>query len=449
MIKKTLTISFLYFFKSQIACAQTAIDHITQNGWSKHFQFTTIAQAHSAFKAAYSGNNSLADTVEPVATTVTATLFLGHSLWKNAAVYADPELSGGRGLSSALGVAGALNGESYRVGDAAPSIFLARAYLQQNIPLKNTDYVYVPDEENNVAGKIPTSRITISAGKFSIGDFYDDNKYSHDPRSQFLNWSLMGNGAWDYPANTRGYTLGAVVELIKPKWAIRLSSVAVPRIANAPKMEYNITKAHSETLEFQHNLNIHQHSGTLRLLFSQTYSRAPSYAEGMQALSTNDTTILNIISGKAENKSFGGRKFGIGYSFDQELTNDIGIFSRAGWNDGKYASWAFTEIDKSFSIGLSIRGNQWKRPNDLLGIASVINGISKEHRDFLHAGGYGFIIGDGNLNYGQESIIEAYYNLQFSRFIWISFDYQFVNNPAYNRDRGPVNVFGIRGHIQI
>ncbi|AYD48131.1 carbohydrate porin [Arachidicoccus soli] len=448
-LKKILAISFIYIFKSQMIFAQTVIDSTKQMRWSKHFQFTTITQAHSAFKAAYSGNNSLADTAETGATTVTATLFLGHSLWKNAAIYADPELSGGRGLSSALGVAGALNGESYRVGDAAPSIFLARAYVQQNIPLKNTTYEYAPDDENSVAGKIPTSRITISAGKFSIGDFYDNNKYSHDPRSQFLNWSLMGNGAWDYPANTRGYTMGAVVELIKPEWAIRLSSVAVPRIANAPKMEYNITKAHSETLEFERALNIHQHPGTLRLLFSQTYSRAPSYAEGIQALLKNDTTVLNVISGKAENTTFGGRKFGIGYSFDQELTSDIGIFSRAGWNDGRYASWAFTEIDRSLSVGFSIKGNIWKRANDKLGIATVINGISKDHRDFLHAGGYGFIIGDGNLNYGHESVIEAYYNLQFSPFIWISFDYQFVNNPAYNKDRGPVNAIGIRGHIQI
>ena len=244
-MKKIILLSFLYIFKLQIVAAQTNTDSTKKNSWTNHFQFTTIVQSHSGFKSAYSGNNSLADSVEVGATTVTATLFLGHKLWKGAAIYFNPELSGGKGLSLAVGVAGALNGESYRVGNAAPAVFVARGYLQQHIALGNTTYENVADDVNQVSGKIPTNRITISIGKFAIGDFFDANKYSHDPRTQSLNWSLMGNGAWDYPANTRGYTTGAVIELIKPNWAIRISSVAVPRIANAPKMEYKISKAFS------------------------------------------------------------------------------------------------------------------------------------------------------------------------------------------------------------
>ena len=448
-----MTKTILVFTFSALSCklttAQINKDTIKPNNWTTHFQFTTIVQSHSGFNSKYSGYNSLADSVETGATTVTATLFLGRKLWKGASFYFNPEISGGKGLSSSVGVAGALNGESYRVGATSPTVFLARAYLQQNIALGNTTYENVTDDVNQIAGKIPANRITISAGKFAIGDFFDDNKYAHDARSEFMNWSLMGNGAWDYPANTRGYTMGVVVELIKPKWAVRFSSVAVPRIANAPQMEYVISKAHSETFELERKLNINKRQGNIRLLISNSKSKAPSYSDGLKAITDGNTFLLDVISGKAENNTYGGKKFGAGYSFDQELTDYLGIFSRASWNDGMHATWAFTEIDQSFSIGLSVKGTQWKRAGDVAAIAIVLNGISASHREFLKAGGYGFIIGDGNLNYGSENIIEAYYNAHLSKTFWLTFDYQFVNNPAYNKDRGPVHVFSIRGHIEI
>jgi len=313
--------------------------------------------------------------------------------------------------------------------------------------LGNTGYEYVADDVNQVGGMVPKDRITITAGKFAASDFYDDNKYSHDPRSQFLNWSLMGNGAWDYPANTRGYTMGLVVELVKADWAFRLSSVAVPRIANAPKLEYKIDKAHSETLEIERK-NLFKRPGCLRLLFTNTYSKSPSYAQGIQALTDNNTQILDVISGQAEGTTYGGRKYGIGFSGDQELTDDLGIFARAGWNDGKDVTWAFTEIDRTASLGLSLKGARWKRADDVFGLAAVVNGLSSGHRTFIADGGYGFIIGDGKLNYGKEMILETYYNAKLTKTFWLTADYQFVNHPAYNKDRGPVNVFAIRGHIE-
>lgn len=447
-MKKIITTAIVFIVVKQSVLAQNNADTISKTNWTNHFQFTTIVQSHAGFKSSYSGNNSLADSVQVGATTATATLYLGHKLWKGAAIYFNPELSGGRGLSSAVGVAGALNGESYRVGATSPAIFIARGYLQQHIALGNTTYENVEDDVNQVADKIPTNRITISAGKFAIGDFFDDNKYSHDPRTQFFNWSLMGNGAWDYPANTRGYTMGLVVELIKPKWAVRISSVAVPRIANAPKMEYKIYKAHSETLEIERKLNINKRKGVIRLLVSNTLSKAPSYTDGLKAIASNNTFLLEVIGGKQEGNTYDGKKFGLGYSFEQELTNEIGIFSRASWNDGKHATWAFTEIDQSLSLGISVKGNKWKRPGDVCGLATVINGISNDHKIFLKAGGYGFIIGDGTLNYGQETVIETYYNAHLSKYFWLTFNYQFVKNPAYNKDRGPVHVFGLRGHIE-
>jgi len=442
-----MAIVVLAFFTIQTVSAQSNPDSFRINKWTSHFQATIIGQKHSGFQSLYKGENSLADSVEPAAVSLTSTLFLGRKLWKGAAVYVDPEVAGGKGLSFATGVAGALNGETYRVGATEPQVFIARAYLQQHIPLRNTDYEYVPDDLNQLADRIPTDRITISIGKFAISDFFDFNSYSKDPRTQFFNWSIWANGAWDYPADTRGYTYGVVAELIKPNWAIRFSSVAVPRIANYHLLEYKLPKAHSETVEFEHKIAINKRNGSVQLIFSNTRSKAPSYDEGINALATNDNFLLDVITGDAENTSYRGKKFGLGLNIEQELTNEIGVFSRIGWNDGKYVSWAFTEIDQTFTAGLSVKGHRWNRSEDIFGIALANNGISNGHRNFLSQGGYGFIIGDGKLNYGHETIIESYYNAKLLKFLWLSFDYQFVKNPAYNKDRGPVHVFGLRGNV--
>lgn len=442
--KKTL---FIFLFSLIVLKGLAQNSDSAKKNWTNHFQLTFIAQKHPGFASKYSGDNSLADSVEPAAKSITTTLFLGRKLWKGGVFYFNPEVSGGNGLSFTKGVAGALNGETYRVGAVAPSVFIARAFLQQNFALANTSYEEVKDEANQMAGTIPSSRISISVGKFAVSDFFDDNKYSKDPRTQFFNWSLWANGAWDYPANTRGYTFGLVAELIKPGWSVRLSSVAVPRIANFNLMEYN-AKAHSETVEFEHKISINKKPGAIRFIVSNTNSQAPSYAEGMKALATNNRFLLDVIQGNAEHKNYGGKKLGIGLNIEQEITNEVGLFSRIGWNDGKYVTWAFTEIDHTANLGLLIKGKKW-RPNDFFGIATVINGISNEHINFLKAGGYGFLIGDGKLNYGNEIIIESFYNAKLSNFFSLTFDYQFVNNPGYNKDRGPVHVFGLRGHVEL
>lgn len=437
------------FFIAKLVCAQVTPDSEKANKWTTHFQFTVIAQKHSGFNSPYSGSNSLADTVEPAATSLTSTLFLGRKLWKGATFYFNPEISGGKGLSFTKGLAGALNGETYRVGATEPQVFIARAYLRQDFPLRNTDYEFVPDDVNQVAGKVATDRVTVTAGKFAISDFFDDNSYSKDPRTQFFNWSSWANGAWDYPADTRGYTYGVVAELIKRSWAVRISSVAVPRIANYHLMEYKLFKAHSETVEIDRKFLINKREGSVRFIISNTASKNPSYKDGLNAIATNNNFLLNVISGNAENNSYGGKKFGLGLNAEQQLTNELGVFSRIGWNDGKYVSWAFTEIDNTISVGLSSKGNKLNRPDDVLGMIFITNGISQGHKDFLRAGGYGFIIGDGKLNYGRESILEAYYNMKLLKFSWLTFDYQFVNNPAYNKDRGPVHAFALRLHIEI
>ena len=416
--------------------------------WSYHFQLTGIAQGHTNFNSAYSGKNSIVDTGE-IAVSLTSTLFLGRKLWKGAAIYVNPEIAGGKGMSYALGLAGAANGETFRIGSPEPKVYIARAFFQQHIKLKNSDKEFQEGDLNQLGEFVPSSRITITAGKFSIADFYDDNAYSHDPRSQFLNWSLMSNGAWDYPADTRGYTWGLVAELIKPKWAIRLSSVMMPARANGPDLDANYTKAHAETIEIERKLNVNNHPGCIKLLGFQNYSSAPTYNDAINTMKSGDSTLYFTIGGQRSGIRYGGVKYGFGLSIWQEFTKNFGVFARVSWNDGKSSTWAFTEIDHSVSLGLSLKMGKIKRADDIFGLAAVINGISSDHYDYLNNGGYGFIIGDGKLTrYTNEIIIESYYKIKLFHSLWLTADYQCVLNPAYNVDRGPVNIFSLRAHVE-
>ena len=423
--------------------AQQGLD--SNKHWTFHFQLTAINQSHPAFNAKYSGYNSLLNKAEHQKLSLTATLFAGRNLWHNAAIYFNPEITGGAGISGAKGIAGFTNGEIFRIGSAEPKLYIARVYIRQHIALGN-DVEKIEAGPNQVAETIPAKRITITAGKICLADFFDKNNYSHDPRTQFLNWSLMGNGAWDYPADTRGYTQGIVAEWFQPGWAIRVSSVLEPRKANGLQLDYKVTKAHAETIELEKNWTAKQ-PGAVRLLFFHNLSQAPSYRSTINEVKNTDSSSVDVYTGEKEWKKYGGLKYGMGINAEQQLSATVGVFFRASYNDGKTATWAFTEIDQSVSAGINILGSKWKRPDDNIGLAQVINGISKDHQDFLHAGLYGFIIGDGKLNYGAESISEFYYQAKITASFFLTFDYQFVINPAYNKDRGPVNVFAFRGHM--
>ena len=419
--------------------------------WTIHAQITTVFQYHPAFHAYYSGPNSLNSNAEK-ALSLTSTIFLGRKLWKGAAIYVNPELSGGMGLSGAHGVAGFPNGEIYRVGSPTPTPFIARLFIQQIIKLGKSDYDVQPTDQNQLAGKIPSSRVVITVGKFCLSDFFDANTYNHDARSQFLNWSLMAHGAWDFPADTRGYTSGFVVEFIKPLWAVRFSAVMVPKQGNALQMDWQINKANSETVEFEKDWKYKGHPGAARATGFITFSRAPYYKDATHAIQTNDSANINlltgIISGQTTWNTFGGIKYGFGLNVEQDMGYGIGLFARGSWNDGHSATWAFTEIDNSAHLGITMKGNLWKRPTDYWGVALAVNGISPVHRQYLELGGSGFIIGDGALNYRHEIILEAFYNVQLASFVFISPDYQFILNPGYNKDRGPVHVPGLRVHLE-
>jgi len=411
--------------------------------WNIHFQNTDILQFHPGFHAGYSGKNSL-DPNSETAVSSTSTLFLGIKLWKHGALYFNPELSAGKGFSKTLGVAGFPNGEVYRVSDPKPQFTPARFYIRQLFPLSQNS-IPVEDKLNQLANKIPESYIAVDAGKFSIMDFFDDNPYSHDPRTQFYNWALMGNGAWDYPADTKGYTFGIIVELVRPEWAIRFSTVMVPTQANGPVFDADIKHAKSEALEFERETSWNGLPGVIHLLAYHTQAKMGSYEKAMDWGITN-STIPAIDSVEKT----GNIKYGFGFSLAQQISTNTGIFFRAGWNDGRNETWVFTEIDKTISGGFNFNGKMWHRSNDEIGVAFIVNGLSDWHRRYLAAGGYGFIIGDGHLNYSPEMITEVYYSFHIKKLaLSISPDYQLIINPAYNRDRGPVNAFGLRAHFEL
>jgi len=432
-----LLLLFPFLIKAQIKSDTSSIQR-----WNFHFQQTVVAQGKPAMSASYSGQNSLSTNKE-LATSLTSTMYIGLRLWHNAAIYCNPEIAGGAGISKALGIAGFTNGETFRVGDPKPQVYIARAYIRQLFSLDD-ETERIDDQMNQLADKLPTSYVSFTFGKFGMADFYDVNKFSHDPRKQFLNWALMNNGAWDYPANTRGYTWGAMLELVKPTWAGRISSAMVPEVANGPYMDLDIQNAHSETVELEKSYSIHSQKGKIRLLGFYTHAHMGNYQEAI-AIGNG----LNETPDITATRTTGNTKYGIGINAEQDLSENVGIFMRAGWNDGKNETWAYTEIDQTASLGIVFNGKSWHRPFDALGIAAVVNGISADHRAYLKAGGYGFIIGDGNLNYGNEFITEIYYNaLIHEDHFWLAPDYQFVLNPAYNMDRGPAHVFALRAHVE-
>ena len=429
--------------------------------WSLHYQFTTILQGHTGFRGAgYVGRNSLS-AIPDTTLSVTTTLFLGRRLWKGAAAFVNPEIAGGRGVgrrdpaapydetlyNPAVGIAGFPNGETFRIGSAKPALYIARFYVEQVFALADAQPEDIVSEANKVKQQRPDSRVVITAGKFSVADMFDNNKFSHDPRTQFMNWSLMSHGAWDYPANTRGYTWGLALEYVRPAYECRLAYSLMPRMANGNVLDWNVGQSGGLTLELEGRYRLLAQPGTVRLLAFRNTSKAPTYQEATQRLlnGTYNTDRPLILYGE----QYGGVKYGFGLSLEQPLAINSGLFARVSWNDGKTATWAFTQIDRSLSAGVFLAGGRWGRPEDAVGLAGVINGISPGHIEFLNRGGVGFMLGDGSLpNYRPEQILEAFYKARLTRALFLTADYQFVANPGYNGNRGSVNLFAIRTHIE-
>ena len=433
------SIFILTVLSSELQAQRT--DTLKNDRFSIHTQTTVINQFKPSYSVKYSGDNSLISQQESK-TSITSTLFMGVRLWKGADIFINPEIAGGSGLSEALGIAAATNGETFRIGDPAPQIYLARLFYRQIFSL-STQTSYQASDFNQLGEYLPTKYLSLTVGKIGIADYFDDNNFSHDPRTQFMSWALMSNGAWDYPANTRGYTPSIVLEYVTPKHELRYAISLMPLTANGNNMNWDISKAISHSLEYTHRHKIKNRSGAIRILGFFTSANMGNYQQSI-ALSPQDPVIENT-------RKYGNTKYGFGVNAEQNITNYLGCFFRASWNDGNNETWAFTEIDHSISAGLSMTGLRWKRENDNIGIAYVTSGISGSHRAYLKAGGKGFILGDGNLNYAWEHLTELYYSAELvKKYLYLTGAYQFLINPGYNKDRqGPVNILSVRLHARI
>jgi high affinity Mn2+ porin len=405
-------------------------------GWTFHAQTTFIEQMHPGFDAPYSGANSL-DPNQEWKHTLSLTLFLGHTLWPGAAIYYDPEVTQGEGLSDTTGIAGFPNGEGSRASSVTPAYDTARLFIRQVVNLGGTAAM-ADDAENQISQVQDESRLTFTVGKFSATDVFDNNSYSHDPRTQFLNWALVDDGAWDYPADGKGYTGGFTTEWTLPTRTLRYGIFMEPKVANELPLDDRIDRAYGQAFEWEERFTAGRRAGALRALVFWNRAHMGSYQAALDGPSPPDVTLSREYRSKT----------GAGLNGEQEVADGVGLFARAGFDDGHTETWAYTEIDRSASAGVSFNGKRWGRSDDTLGIAGVANGLSALHREYLAAGGYGFIIGDGRLNYGPEEILETYYNWTPEKWLMIALDYQFVQNPGYNRDRGPVNVFAVRLHAE-
>ncbi len=407
--------------------------------WNLYFQSTGIGDMHPGFPAAYSGPNSLPDYMEK-RVSWTGTIFADLRLTPTLDLVLNPEIAGGRGFGDVTGLAGFPNGEIPRVGPATPTLYLARAYFRYVKPLGGGND-FVGGAPNQLAGRLPANRFTFIVGKFAVNDFFDNNRYSHDPRTQFLNWSIMDNGAWDYPADVRGYTAGIVEELTLGAWSFRNATVMEPSVANGPLLDTRVGKNRGEASEVERRFKLFSHPGAVRVLGFLNLDGGGNF---LQALA--NAAVTNATPTFVGTRHDGALKYGFGVNVEQEITRDLGLFGRYGWADGKTEAWAFTQIDRTLSGGASLAGRLWRRPADRVGLAFARNYLSGDQRAFLAAGGLGFIIGDGALSYAPEQIVEGYYAVPLAYGFTATIDYQHFNNPAYNQARGPVSVYSLRLH---
>jgi high affinity Mn2+ porin len=413
---------------------QTAAQALTEK-WNWHAQNTDMVQYHPGFPASYSGPNSLSSASE-VKETVSMDLYAGARLWRGAEAHIDGLVWQGFGLSKTVGAEGFPNGEAFRLGTDLPKAIIARLFIRQTIGLGG-EQESVENDELHLAGVQDVSRITLTLGKFSAKDIFDNNAYANDPRTQFMNWGLMANEAWDYPADSLGYMTGIAVELNQPHWAVRYGFFQMPPVSNGMGTDPHYLEAWGMVTEFERRYAVNGHPGAVRFLAYLNSAHMGSY----QAALDSPIRPADIMARGAYRY-----KYGFGLNVEQEIITNLGAFARLGWSDGQNEAWTFADVDRTATLGLSIKGGFWGRANDTVGLAGIINGISPAHRDFFAAGGTGILGGDGNLDYGWEKIVEAYYDFQIWKTLHGALDYQLISDPAYNRARGPVSVLGARLH---
>lgn len=407
-------------------------------------QANIILQWHPSFPAKYSGPHSLRPGAES-ATSKVFTLYLGYELTPTTEVFLDPESSSGSGLSGGVGLAGNANLDVVHISSGTSlggEPYIARLMLRQIIPLSN-DRVDADRDELHLATSLPARRIEIRVGKFSLADFFDVNSWGSDSHLQFLNGTVDNDGAYDYAANTRGYTDGVLLEYDDHWWTARFTEALMPKMANGTFLDADLARARSENLEFEARGNwIANRAGVVRLLGYLNQADMGNYEQAIHDYLDHETPTPDIISTRRQ----GRHKYGFGLNFEQEITAEVGVFGRLGWSDGHNESFAYTEDDRTIELGGFMKGDKWRRRNDRAGAAFVANGITAAHQEYLALGGLGFVLGDGGLNYGPEKIFEGFYTAHLWRGFFASFDLQHFNNPGYNMARGAVIVPALRFH---
>ncbi len=409
-------------------------------------QANVILQGHPAFRAEYSGPHSLTNWAQ-TSTTHVLTLYTGYQLTHTTEVLADLEDATGSGIGNANGLAGYSNMDSVHLAEGLPlskGPYLARLMLRQIIPLTK-QRVEADRDELHLATSLPARRIEFRLGKFDLVDFFDVNTYGSDSHLQFLNTTADSNGAYDYAADTRGYTDGAIVEYDDHWWSARFAEALMPKMANDQYLDADIARARSENLEFEARGNrIAHRPGVVRLLAYMNHADMGNYEEANAEFLDHKTATPDIIATREQ----GRHKYGFGLNFEQTITQQVSVFGRLGWSDGHNESFAFTEDDRTAEFGGFAMGHSWRRPRDRAGAAFVVNGIVAAHQQYLAMGGLGFLLGDGGLTYGQEKIVEGFYTAHLWRGFSVSYDFQHVNNPGYNQARGPVAISAFRFHTE-
>lgn len=411
-----------------------------------HGQATFVEQAHTSFKSPYSGTNSLTGIAEG-RQTFDATLSIGVRLWKGAEFWANPELDQGYGFNNTHGAAGFPSAESYKLGWAYPYARMQRAFLRQTVNFGG-EVEKVDEDFTQFAGTRSTERLVLTVGRFGIADIFDTNRYANNPKVDFLNWSVINTGTFDYAGDGWGYTFGAAAEWYTGRWTAR---AGIFDLSNTPAGGDSPT-AYGLDATFQQYQMVAELEERHDLWGQPGKVKVTGFLSRGRAGRFDDAVALAQLTGLPADitavRSYANRP-GVSLNIEQQVNDNLGVFLRAGWADGKVEPWDFTDIDETVSGGVSINGKSWGRPDDTIGVAGVVNGISDSHIAFLNAGGMGILIGDGKLpNYSTEKILEMYYSYALTAATRLTIDYQHIANPGYNADRGPVDVVAGRAHWQ-
>jgi high affinity Mn2+ porin len=411
--------------------------------WAIHGQSTLTEQYHPAFTSPFRGANSL-DPGSRADETFDATIYAGYRPWRGGEIWISPEIDQGYGLSNTLGIAAFSSAEAYKVGAAAPYVRIPQLYFRQTLDVGGAVQAVAPDQMT-LGGTQTANRLVFWLGKLSVTDVFDTNQFAHDPRNDFMNWGVVDQGAFDYAADAWGFTYGSAVEWYEGWWALRAGLFDGSVTPNSKFLELPLLRQFQIDLEAEARYTLFGQAGKIKLLGYQTRARLATFSELLAFFAANP----NADYVQAESIRRIRNKFGGGLNIEQPITAGLGFFLRASLDDGRTEAYDFTDIDRSLSLGFSLSGQRWARPDDTAGLAGVVNNLSKAHKDFFADGGLGVLVGDGQLrNAGPEQVLETYYSFAVIKGVHVTADYQFVNNPGYDRDRGPVNILGARLHVQ-